>query len=139
MTEGERLGRLISEHKMSIRKFSKYIGIKTPQVLYDVINGRNGISKDLAEIIKAKCVNYSISWLISEEGNMLKQGKEYSISTDEQLAIPSDKKHIYNQCALCKEKDARIEELKGQVEFLRHIIESQCIGLPRSGPQSGTG
>lgn len=73
MTDKERINEIINSSNMSARRFGEYIGIKTPQVLYDIIKGRNGISKDLAEKISAKCVNYNIAWLLTGEGEMLKE------------------------------------------------------------------
>lgn len=45
----------------------------------------------------------------------------------------------YTGCAVCREKDARIVELRGEVEFLRQLINSQCIDRPGSVPHSETG
>jgi hypothetical protein len=71
MTDKERIKEIINFSKMSVRRFGEHIGLKTPQILYDIIKGRNGISKDLAEKISAKCLNFKFTWILTGEGDML--------------------------------------------------------------------
>ncbi len=71
MSDSERLRKIINLSKKSTKAFSEDIGLKSPQILYDVLKGRNGISKELANSIKAKCVNYNLAWLLTGEGEML--------------------------------------------------------------------
>lgn len=76
MTDNERLKKVIELEGMTTNAFGKYIGLNTSQVLYDVLKGRNGISKELAEKISASCLNINIGWLLTGEGNMLKSSEE---------------------------------------------------------------
>lgn len=90
MTDSERLSEIINSSGMSTKKFGEYIGTKSPQVLYDVLKGRNGISKELADKIHAKCVNYEYAWILTGNGNMcveLKDGIVYAGGMDEQSEI----------------------------------------------------
>lgn len=87
MVDSERLSEIINSSGMSAKKFGEYIGTKSPQVLYDVLKGRNGISKELADKIHAKCVNFEYAWILTGNGNMyveLKDGIKYAGGTDEQ-------------------------------------------------------
>lgn len=71
MTDNERIESVLNYLNMRANKFAKHIGLKSPQILYDILNGRNGISKYLADKITAKCVNISLSWLLTGEGEMI--------------------------------------------------------------------
>ncbi|MDR1879411.1 MAG: helix-turn-helix domain-containing protein [Tannerellaceae bacterium] len=73
MSDKERIKEIIDSSNMSVRKFSEHIGLKTPQILYDIIKERNGISKDLAEKITAKCLNYNFAWVLTGNGEKLKE------------------------------------------------------------------
>ena len=98
MTDSERIKTVLKYSGMSANKFAKHVGLKSPQVLYDVTNGRNGISKDLADKITAKCVNISLSWLLTDEGEMLK-----SESMNEQS--------LKRSCLICFRKGKFIRRL----------------------------
>lgn len=71
MTDNERIAKLMEYTGLSLNKLAVKIGLKTPQTFYDIRNGRHGISKDLADKIKAKYLNLSITWLLTGEGEML--------------------------------------------------------------------
>lgn len=80
MNDSERLTAIINENGMSAKKFSEHIGAKSPQVLYDVLKGRNGISKELAAMIHAKCVNYSYAWILTGKDGEANQTNQLSDS-----------------------------------------------------------
>jgi len=75
MSDSQRITNVISHYKMSTESFGRYIGMKQAQSLRDVIKGRNGISKNIADHIKAKCLDIDMNWLLTGEGEMLKQDK----------------------------------------------------------------
>lgn len=81
MVDSERLREIIKSSKMSTKAFSEHIGLSAPQSLYDILNGRNGISRDMARRIHAKCLNYNLGWIKTGEGE--KYVKE-SLGTDDQ-------------------------------------------------------
>lgn len=70
MSDSERIRRLEEYTGLSLNKLAAAIGIKSPQTFYDIKSGKHGISKDLAEKIKAKYLNINISWLLGGEGEM---------------------------------------------------------------------
>lgn len=86
MTDSERIIQLKEHFGLSYNKLAQEIGVTTPQILYDIKNGRMGISKKLAEQIAGKYLNINIAWLLTGEGEMLREG----ISEDS-LATRSDK------------------------------------------------
>lgn len=69
MTESERLTLVISKYDKSAKAFAERIGLKSPQVLYDILKSRNGISRNISELIQAKC-GISESWLRTGIGPM---------------------------------------------------------------------
>ena len=144
MTDSERIKTVLKYSGMSANKFAKHVGLKSPQVLYDVTNGRNGIFKDLADKITAKCVNISLSWLLTDEGEMLKSESMNEQSSDSSTVLPSietkrlielgaeafekklldmfQKGEIYS-AATVKEKDLLIHELLIKVGKLEAKVE----------------
>lgn len=71
MTDSERIKWLEEFTGLSLNKLSSELGLKTPQTFYDIKNGKHGISKDLADKIKAKYLNINIAWLLTGEGEKL--------------------------------------------------------------------
>lgn len=71
MGDSERLREVMEFYKMSTNSFGKYIELSTSQILYDILRGRNGISKNLADKITAKCLNINKLWLLTGEGEMV--------------------------------------------------------------------
>ncbi len=76
MTDSERLSEIIKSSKMSTKAFSEHIGLKTPQTLYDILKDRNGISKDVAKAIQAKCLHYNYAWILGGEGIKYKKNED---------------------------------------------------------------
>lgn len=72
MTDKERINELKKITGLNFRRLASEIGIKTVQTLYDIKNGKHGISKDLAEKIHARYLNINLAWLLTGEGDMLK-------------------------------------------------------------------
>lgn len=71
MTDSERIKWLEEFTGLSLNKLSSELGLKTPQTFYDIKNGKHGISKDLADKIKAKYLNINIGWLLTGKGEKL--------------------------------------------------------------------
>ena len=71
MTDSERIKEVKNFSKLSFNKLAKELGLKTVQTLYDIRDGKHGISKDVAEKIQAKYLNINLTWLLTGEGEML--------------------------------------------------------------------
>lgn len=71
MTDSERINELVKYSGLSIKRLAEEIGLKTFQTLYDIKNGKHGISKDVANKIKGRYLNINLSWLLTGEGEML--------------------------------------------------------------------
>lgn len=72
MTDYQRVEELKKYLKKSANAISKELGLSSPQIFYDIKAGKCGISKDLAAKIQEKYFNINISWLLTGEGEMLK-------------------------------------------------------------------
>lgn len=71
MSDKERLVMVMNHYNMNANAFSRFIGLRVVQTLYDIIKDRHGISKDLAGKITSKCLDINISWLLTGEGECL--------------------------------------------------------------------
>jgi len=56
---------------MSLKRLAEEAGIGTPQTLYDIKNGKHGISRDVAGKINTRFPEISLSWLLAGVGDML--------------------------------------------------------------------
>ena len=77
------LQKLFAYLQMSAKQFSESIGEKRAEKLYHVLRGRNGVSEDLARTIAKKYPEINYTWLLTGEGEMLKQNttREMSLTT----------------------------------------------------------
>lgn len=76
MTDSERIKELQKFTGLNFSKLAEEIGLNTVQTLYDIKNGKHGISKEVAEKIQARYLNISMSWLLTGEGEMLNSSGE---------------------------------------------------------------
>lgn len=88
MTNWQRLEQVISWTGFSTHAFSKAIGLKRSENLYQIKRGSFGISKELARLITLKYPQISYSWLLTGEGSMMGQGSEDRICAQNAGAIP---------------------------------------------------
>lgn len=71
MSDSERIIKLKEYLEKSYNKIAEECGLNNAQTLYDIKNGKHGISKDVAETISNKYLNISKQWLLTGEGDML--------------------------------------------------------------------
>lgn len=76
MTDSQRLEKIVNLSGMSTRAFSHHIGLKGPQSLYDILKGRHGISKQMANRIHAKYLNFNLGWIMTGEGEMYEEDEK---------------------------------------------------------------
>ena len=74
MSDSQRIRDVERFLNLSTRALAHEIGLKTPQTLYDIHKGKHGISKAVARAITAKYLNIDYEWLLTGEGQMLKDG-----------------------------------------------------------------
>lgn len=73
MADYQRIEELLKYLGMSARAFALALGLKNPQIFYDIKAEKCGISKELATKIQERFLNISAAWLLTGEGNMLKE------------------------------------------------------------------
>ncbi|MEG1554635.1 MAG: helix-turn-helix transcriptional regulator [Rikenellaceae bacterium] len=76
MTDKERIESIEKILNLTTNALAKEIGLKNAQTLYDILKGKHGISKDLADKIAVKYLNINKAWLITGEGDMLKEQQQ---------------------------------------------------------------
>lgn len=70
MSESERLKKLINYLRMSVPELSRVLKLSNKTRIYNILQGRNGISKDLANEITEKYTEISYDWLIDGTGSL---------------------------------------------------------------------
>lgn len=71
MKDRERISMLLGHLKMNANEFASSLGYKRTDRIYNVLNGRNGISSAMARDINQKYKCISFDWLAYGEGEML--------------------------------------------------------------------
>lgn len=93
---------------LSFNSLAKEIGLKSPQIFYDIKAGKCGISKDLATKIHERFLNINTAWLLTGEGDMLTAAPEQVLEKADDSAITLALKMLNEQL---KVKDEQIAEL----------------------------
>ncbi len=75
MENWQRLEQVIKWAGMSVNAFALNLGLKRSENLYQIKKGNHGISKELANIISEKYPVISKSWLLTGEGQMLRDSE----------------------------------------------------------------
>ena len=65
------LHKLLLHLKMRPKEFTASLGLDRPDRVYHILNGRNGVSADLARLIVSHYPRVSYEWLLSGSGPML--------------------------------------------------------------------
>lgn len=106
----ERLLAVISHTRLSKNAFAKRIGYSNGTVIYQVLDGRNGVSPKLAKRICDEFTEINFDWLLNNKGKMLNNEiKEIQKETSLEEEVAFLRKHI-------KGLDARIELLEQQID-----------------------
>ncbi|MCM1006165.1 MAG: LexA family transcriptional regulator [Prevotella sp.] len=91
MTDKDKILALHHYSGMSLKRLAEECGIGTPQTLYDIKNGKHGISRDVASRIRSRFPEVSLGWLLAGVGEMLDSSDDYTdniIDTPEANKVP---------------------------------------------------
>lgn len=123
MTDSERIIKVKEFSGMSFSKLAEYVGLNTVQTLYDIKNGKHGISKDVAEKIQAKYLNVNIAWLLTGEGEMLNRDSPVQhVIGDQNTAVQGNGNNV-NATAILEKI---FESLRDQQKMIQeHYSKSQ--------------
>lgn len=124
MTDSERIATLKNFLHLSYNKLASECGLATPQILYDIKNGKIKISKKVAEQITAKYLNISQAWLLTWEGDMLCGGVNQNNENGdnfngEQIVLKDGDTHEFIN--LLKKKDEQIDRMLTIIEKMQGI------------------
>jgi hypothetical protein len=97
LTDWQRLEKVIKWTGHAINAFAREIGLNRAENLYQIKNGNNRISRNLADTVVAKYPRVSKSWLLTGEGNMLVEENEkhisvpfYDVDAEKYISSPAD-------------------------------------------------
>lgn len=79
-TDKERLDALLTHLRKSANELAKSVGYTRTDKIYHIIKGRNGISPAVAKDITTIFDEISYNWLLTGEGEMLKQSPSDDLS-----------------------------------------------------------
>jgi len=124
--DGQRLNKVFEwTRKRSYTAFAKELGFKRAQILYNVLYGKNGMSKNVADRIVEKYPQINIIWMRTGGGGMLKNAEAipYEENVLQESVFDAEAESTYRrECPYCKEKDRTIALLTKQLE---NCIEAQ--------------
>lgn len=124
MTTNEIIDRILSETNLSMREISLRIGANS-NVFCDLRNGKvKRISHKLAEKINAAFPQFSITWLLTGEGDMYASGNSAPVfqnsgdNVSNHQGQPQDSGVVVQLIDLLKQKDEQMSRLIGVIERL---------------------
>jgi plasmid maintenance system antidote protein VapI len=121
MSTAERLQRVITQLSMSPYQFAKEIGAKRADVIYNVLKGRNEISRELLKKITATYPNLRADWLQLGEGEMF----TWKDAPEKKSAVAEDEtKYSGNLVQQLKDRDFIIQEQQRIITQQRELIDS---------------
>lgn len=124
----EVINKVLEYTELSPAEFARQIGLKRPQALYDIIHGKTmNISNSMANKIISVFPVFSKSWLMTGEGDMLKNSEDskYLLNSDKEfnttVVLPiSAWKVIQAQVESLSVRDRQIDEL---IKLLKSQME----------------
>lgn len=126
MNDAERISAIIGTTHMSIRKFSHHVGLNSPQLLYNILHGKNKISNDVAEAITLCFSNINKEWLLTGKGEMYlpekEKKEEYSNIPSSVINMLKENHAIYNQqiTTLLEQQRDLIDIIKNQQDMINY-------------------
>ena len=137
MSANEKIAMILLHLNINAKVFSERLGYPRPQIIYDIQKGKTKkISEDLAIKITSVFPEISKSWILADEGEMLKPAIVQEITGDNNTSIAGNSNHVNNSKTLDKALDEISEMRKLLAEAIRNnkeqadrffsIIEKVC-------------
>lgn len=111
---------------INFSKMTKSYFYEMTNITYGILESEFGITEDVLRKVISNCPDLSIQWLLTGEGEMIKQpdlsakSKSYTEKQD------------YKSCGICIEKDNRIADLLERTKAQAQIIDKFMSTLPVS-------
>ena len=76
LDDWQRIEKIVHWTGLSVNAFALNVGLNRAENLYQIKRGKNGISKELAELIASKYPEINRVWILTGDGEMLASGGE---------------------------------------------------------------
>ena len=130
MTAQEKIEQLLIYLNINAKAFSEELGYMRPQIIYDIQKGKTKrISEELASKIITVFPNISKSWLLADEGDMLKTQINQSANGDNNTQVAGNGNNVNASPTLDKaineiaEQRKLVAKSQEQIDRLLAIIE----------------
>lgn len=130
MDASEKIRKLLEYLEINAKVLSERLGYERPQIIYDIQKGKTKrISEDLAYKITSVFSEISKSWLLADEGEMLKVGTFQNVGGDNNTQVAGNGNNVNSTSTLDKALDEIAEQRKlvakaqEQIDRLLSIIE----------------
>ena len=111
--------KLLEHSKLNVKQFSEKLGMKRAQAIYDIMSGKTRrISEKLANQIISEFPEINRSWLLTGEGEMLKNTSAVAENHSVSIAGTEIKENKINVNA-----DETIASLIAEVDAQRRLTE----------------
>ena len=119
MTTQEKIEKLLIHLGINAKVFSEKLGYYRPQIIYDIQKGKTKrISEELANKIVSVFPEISRSWLLADEGDMLKGGIKQTPQDDN---VPSI---VGNNMINISTLDKALDEIAAMRKLLEQTINN---------------
>ena len=123
---------IISHAKMSRRAFGISIGHASGTMIDNVINGRNGISANLARKIINKYPEINYEWILTGRGTMLVEPKEAPVDNLLLKRVETLERISEGQDARIKLQSLEIIAQNTRIEKLEALFDTEKNLMPQS-------
>jgi hypothetical protein len=117
MKISERISQIIGQENISVRSFENIIGCSNGTIAKSIKNGTD-ISSRLVSCIVEKFPQYNTEWLLTGNGDMLRQSTAHEQSAVNEVAIYKE---------LLEQKDNEIKALNREIGALTHELNEYRI------------
>lgn len=93
MSPKEKINKILIYLNITAKELAESIGFNRPDVIYHILNERNGISRSLANKINNK-YNINVDWLLTGEGEMLNGDSSHNNNNKQNSVEVSYKKGV---------------------------------------------
>lgn len=119
MTAQEKIEELLRHLGINAKVFSESLGYYRPQIIYDIQKGKTKrISEELANKIVSAFPEISRSWLLADEGDMLKGGIKQTPQDDNVQSI------VGNNMINISTLDKALDEIAAMRKLLEQTINN---------------
>lgn len=126
MTASDKIEKLLDYLEINAKVLSEKLGYDRPQIIYDIQKGKTRrISEDLAIKIVSVFSEISKSWLLADEGEMLKSSVSQSANGNNVTQVAGNGNRVNNTSSLDKALDEIAEQRKLVAKSQEQITKSQ--------------